>query len=67
MFRQAVKYEMKDFVTSDNSQLALIYIQKGKLFRRLKGFKATAVQVCYYTNRLQWSKKFCFFIFALIY
>nr|CAB3267280.1 short transient receptor potential channel 4-like [Phallusia mammillata] len=42
---KAVKFEMKDFVTSDNSQLALIYIQKGKLFRRLKGIKATVTQL----------------------
>ena len=50
LLSQAVKYEMKDFVTSDNSQLAVIYIQKGSLFRRLKGIKATFVQV---------SKKHC--------
>ena len=36
---------MKDFVTSDNAQLALIYIQKGSLFRGLKGYKATLLQV----------------------
>ena len=42
---------MKDFVTSDNSQLALIYIQKGKLFRRLDGNKGTAAQVCELKNR----------------
>ena len=36
---------MKEFVTSDNSQLALIYIQKGDMFRQLKGFKALALQV----------------------
>ncbi|XP_076822128.1 short transient receptor potential channel 5-like isoform X3 [Clavelina lepadiformis] len=41
---KAVKYEMKDFVTSDNAQLALIYIQKGSLFRGLKGYKATLLQ-----------------------
>ena len=48
---QAVKYEMKDFVVSDNSQLAVIYIQKGSMFRRLKGIKATFVQVFYYGLR----------------
>ena len=36
---------MKNFVTSDNSQLALIYIQKGKLFREMKGYKALFTQV----------------------
>nr|XP_039252029.1 short transient receptor potential channel 4-like isoform X1 [Styela clava] len=42
---KAIKYKMKDFVTSDNSQLALIYIQKGSLFRKLKGYKAFLAQV----------------------
>nr|XP_018669083.1 short transient receptor potential channel 4-like isoform X2 [Ciona intestinalis] len=45
--KKAIKYEMKDFVTSDNSQLALIYIQKGSMFRRLKGFKGSVVQVLF--------------------
>jgi len=38
---------MKDFVVSDNSQLAVIYIQKGSMFRRLKGIKATLMQVLF--------------------
>ena len=42
---QAIKVQMKDFVTSENAQLALIYNQKGKLFRHVEGFKATALQV----------------------
>ena len=41
---------MKDFVTSDNAQIALIYIQKGKIFRQIKGFNAIFVQVsCFFT------------------
>jgi len=42
---KAVQYGMKNFVTSDNSQLALIYIQKGKLFREMKGYKALFTQI----------------------
>jgi len=42
---KAIQFEMKDFVTADNSQLALIYIQKGKLFRRMRGYKALLIQI----------------------